>query len=247
MPITLDRTDRGARRGVVLLFRDGARPDAAAVHALAKSSGAFAVTHDNGGGLELLVNGLTFDLVGLAGGPAGQAPPARHRFGLDHVQLDSLQAVGIDPGPHLVGGETMLPIVRSHMALTLRLAELPGLVAIAWAPARSWMAVDYFRVAVSAWLEGGAFPALGLTATAPSLDGGLQSEGLAFFTGQELRIEPELAEDRERAIEIAVRLLNELVEHGPVEQGLQRDGPDGLSLLLEPSANGSFVRVRAGK
>src|SRR5690606_29544588 len=162
------------------------------------------VSHDPGGAgassagadnwLELLSNGLTFDLLGLAGGPPAELPALRHIFGLDHAMPDAVEAVWFVAGPHLAGGESMMPVVRSQLALALRLAALPGLVAVAWTPAQSAMAVNYFTTVVSAWLEGGAFPALGLTAFALALDGGLQSEGLAFLTGQELRLEPELAE-----------------------------------------------------
>lgn len=232
-----------------LLFRKGTRPDRAAVHALAESGG-FHVTHDpsNSGGagnwLELLINGLAFDLSGLGGGHPAEAFAVRHTFGIEDAQPGELETVALGAGPHLAGGEAMLPIVRSQLALALQLAQLPGLVAVGWAPARTRMAGDYFAAIVSAWLEGGAFPALGLTALVPSLDGGLQSEGLTFFTRQELRIEPDLAEDRVHATKLAVRLINQLVGQEAVDRRFEFIGPDGALLLLEPSANGRFVRVR---
>ena len=253
-PITHgDRQDRkGTPGGVALLFRHGTRPDAAAVRALAESAGAFSVSHDPGDSraeagnwLELLSNGLTFDLLGLAGGAPAELPALRHSFGLDDAMPDAVEAVWLVTGPHLSGGEAMMPVVRSQLALSLRLSVLPGLVAVAWTPARSAMAVNYFTPLVSGWLEGGPFPALGLTAFTLALDGGLQSEGLAFLTGQELRIEPELAEDGVAATKLAVRLVNELVEYGEVTDRFEMTGPDGAPLVLEPSANGAFVRVRA--
>lgn len=226
------------------------------MRALAETAGAFSVSHNPGAPigpgegeenwLELLINGLTFDLRGLAGGAAAEMPALRHRFGLEDAP-DTVEAVSLAVGPHLAGGESMMPIVRSQLALALGLAALPGLVAVAWAPARSAMAVNYFKPLVSAWLEGGPFPALGLTAFTLALDGGLQSEGLAFLIGQELRLEPELAEDRVAATKLAVRLVNELVEHGEVTGRLEMTGPDGAPLVLQPSANNTFVRVRAGE
>lgn len=182
---------------------------------------------------------------GLADGPPAELPALRHNFGLEDTP-NALEAVSLIAGPHLAGGESMMPIVRSQLALSLRLAALPGLVAIAWTPAKSAMAVNYFTSLVSAWLEGGVFPALGLTAFTLALDGGLQSEGLAFLTGQELRLEPELTEDGVAATKLAVRLMNELVEHGKVTERLEMIGPDGAPLILEPSANNFFVRVRTG-
>jgi len=245
----------GTPDGVTLLFRHGARPDAAAVRALAESTRAFSVSHDptervdssdeSDNWLELLINGLTFDIHGLAGGTVAEMPALRHSFGLDDA--GAVQAVSLLAGPHLAGGENMMPIVRSQLALSLRLATLPGVVAIVWTPAQSAMAVDHFNTLVSTWLEGGAFPALGLTAFSLALDGGLQSDGLAFFTGQELRLEPELAEDGIAATKLAVRLINQLVEYGKVTERFEMTGPDGAPLVLEPSANGAFVRVRAGR
>jgi hypothetical protein len=249
-----DLPDGAAATGVALLFREGTRPDAVAVRALARTGG-FSVSHDplsadshdKGGDnwLELLINGLAFDLVGLDGGPSAPSLGARHRFGIEDAELGEVETIALVPGPHLSGGEAMLPIVRSQLALALQLATLPGLTAVGWAPAHSRMAADYFTSVASAWLEGGAFPALGLTALTPALDGGLHSDGLAFFTGQELRIEPDLAEDKVQATKLAVRLINQLVAQEAVDRRFEFIGLDGAPLLLEPSANGRFVRVRA--
>jgi hypothetical protein len=241
---------------MVLLFREGARPDAEAVRTLARATAAFNVSHDpglnpgavegEGNWLELLMSGLTFDLRGLGGAEPADIPPLRHKFGLDEL-MEGVEGVSLDAGPHLAGCGNMMPIVRSQLALSLQLATLPGLVAVAWAPSRSAMAVNYFTSLVSAWLAGGAFPALGLTAFAIAADGGLQSEGLSFLIGQELRREPDLTEDGVAATKLAVRLVNELVEHGRVTERLEMTGPDGAPLILEPSANRAFVRVWPGE
>lgn len=231
---------------LALLFAHRARPDAAAIHALAARSEGFAVTLEPEGAnwLELLVHGLGFDLLGLAGGPPAATPADRHRFDFDEEPAGRLEALSLVAGPHLAGGEAMLPVVRSQLALALILAELPGLQAVGWSPAQSWMGADYFKRSVAAWLEGGPFPALGLTAVTPTFDGALQSEGLAFFTGQELRIEPELAEDRVAATKLAVRLLDELVVQGALSGPIRMEAPGEAMLALEPSPNGVFIRVR---
>lgn len=230
------------------MFDHGKRPAAAAIRALAERGG-FAVTHEadgpDGSWLELLVNGLAFDLTGLAGGPGAAVVPPRHGFEIDQIEVDELEAIALVAGPHLTDGAAMMPVVRSQLLVALELVALPGLIAVAWSPAQSWMAPDCFSRITKAWLGGGAFPALGLTALHVELDGGLQSQGLAFFTGQELRIEPELAEDRVSATELAVRLINELVTQDPVDRRHEFAGLDGSPLVLEPSPNGRFVRVRA--
>jgi hypothetical protein len=242
-----------------LLFGPGERPRADAIAALAREQAGFSVSLDPAEGqagegnghpgrwLELLANGLTFDLVGLAPGAAAPAIPRGHSFGLPmNIETWACEAITLQPGPHLESGAALLPVVRSLAWLAARLAGLPGVQAVAWHPARCWSPPEQFRNTVLRWIEGGVFPAFCLAALSPMPDGGLQSEGLALFTGQELRLEPELAEDRVTAGKIGLRLLDWLVEHGPLTDPNQLIAPDESPLRLEPSANGRFVRVWRG-
>lgn len=247
---------------VSLLFAAGRRPAAAAIHELAEGQGGFSVSFDPGietaganpaeagrgqAWIELLANGLTFDLSGLAPGAPAEPPPCVHGYalaaGADPVALEALT---MRPGPHLAGGHAMTPVIRSLSWLAASLTRLGGVEAIAWHPARSWCGPDYFRDGVLRWIEGGVFPGLGLTALAIMPDGGLQSEGLALFTGQELRIEPELTRDKAAGAKIGVRLIDLLVESGRIDTPQRITGPDGRPLRLEPSVNRRFVRVWRG-
>jgi len=55
--------------------------------------------------LALLVNGLTFDLIGLRPGPSDEPPPYAHFFGLPaDTDPRSWEALTIRPGPHFAGG-----------------------------------------------------------------------------------------------------------------------------------------------
>ena len=249
-----------------MLFEAGQRPDRHAIATLAGES-AFGISLDPanesnggrksggiGGGygtagvwLELIANGLTFDLVGLAPGSAAEAPSGGQAFGLPaQFEPALLEAITLRPGPHLAEGERMLPVVRSLAWLAARLADLPNTRAVAWHPARCWCSPRYFRDSVLRWIEGGVFPGLGLATLAPMPDGGMQSQGLALFTGQELRLEPELTVDRAAGAKIALRLMHWLVENGRVEAEERVPGPDGQILRLEPSTNRRFVRVWRG-
>jgi hypothetical protein len=118
--------------------------------------------------------------------------------------------------------------------------------AVAWHPARTCSGAEHFRAGVLRWIEGGAFPGLGLSALALAPDGGLQSEGLALFAGQDLRIEPELVQGKADAEAIAIRLIDYIAENGPINASRRLVGPDGQPLRLELSANGRFVRVWRG-
>lgn len=251
---TQDIDGGGLISAASLLFAPGERPDASAIARLAETTSAFSISldpaegaGDGGNWLELLDHGLTFDLRGLAPGPAAAAPPRSHEFGLpDDFDAVRMQAVTLQPGPHLAEGSAMLPVVRSLAGLTAALAALPGVRAVAWHAARSWCSTGHFRDSVHRWLEGGPFPGLGLTALVSMPDGGMQSQGLALFTGQELRLEPELAKDRAAAAKTGLRLLHWLVEHGSVTGPESLPGPDGVPLRLEPSENTRFVRVWRG-
>lgn len=250
----------GAKPGPALsLFFDPAlRPDVRAIRRLEAGGRAFSISHDpaaladaapgDGDWLELLANGLTFDLAGLAPGSAASTGQFRHRFDLpESFEPAASAALALRPGPHLAGGAAMLPVVRSQAWLAVQLCALPGVAAVGWAPAASLSSTAHFTASVGRWLEGGVFPALGLTALAEARDGGLHSEGLAFFTGQELRIEPELAADKAAAARLAVRLIDRLVVQGSVERAGSITGPNGEALRIGPSENRRFVRVWPGR
>lgn len=242
-----------------LLFAPGERPGRQAVAALARDKHGFAVSLDPaaegrpggraeaGTWLELVANGLTFDLVGLAPGRAADRPPLGNAVGLpEGLDGARMEAITLQPGPHLAAGGTMLPVLRSLAWLAAQLAALPGTRAVAWHAARCWCDTGHYRVSVLRWIDGGVFPGLGLASLVPMPDGGMQSQGLALFTGQELRLEPELAQDRAAGAKTALRLMHWLVERGRLDAAERLPGPDGLPLRLEPSANGRFVRAWRG-
>ena len=236
----------------MLLVAAGQRPTAADVVRLSEASGdgfpPFAVSHrgDAGqGGLELLAQGLAFDLSGLTPASPASAPEIAHRYGLDPDFPDQpLAAIRLVPGAHLQGAESLLPVVRTLVAIGTGLATLPGVIGLVWTPARCAMSVALFRRSIADWLDGGAFPALGLTALVDGNDGGFHSEGLAFFTGQELRLEPLAGRGPRAAARIAVRLIDALVGTEPVSDPTRFNGPDGEALVVEPAGDPGWLRVR---
>lgn len=236
-----------------LLFAAGERPDAAAIAGLSQSSLGFSISHLSPGEglageeplwLELVANGLTFEIKGLAGGVPAPPPPVGHRYGLP-PDLDGarLRAVTLHPGRHVAAGATMPPVLRGLALLAARLAVLPGACAVVWHPARCWSLPSRFRDAVLGWFHGGQFPAYYLAALRETGDGGMQSEGLAVFIGQELRLEPELVIDQAEAGKLALRLLHWLCEHGRVGDARSVAAGELADVRLEPSGNGRFVRA----
>ena len=256
--------------GLILLFRKSERPDRAAIRAALSHVPKASISFDPGQSqgrentswaetltdeslgdanawLELLVEGLTFDLIGLAPGPQISAPPIEFRIDCPaDLELSDYEAVGLAPGPHLSGGMQSLIVARSMAGLGVRLAEeLGNVIAFYWLPSLSITGPEFFASTVDAWIEGGPFPALGLSAFRSTQSGGLTSVGLAFFTGQEVIVPSELASDPASATRLAMRLVNQLVVHGPLHDAQIVTGPDGRSLELSPDSERNVVRVRS--
>lgn len=240
---------------LLLLFASGQRPDARAVRAAVSAAGRLTISHemrdgagDEARGFELLRDGMTYDLTGFAPGPAQRVLAPRRRYGIEGpVDPDPFEALALRPGPHLEAGGRLLPVVRTMAGIAAGLVPcLPGLRAVAWPPADTLVGPGLFASSVDAWVAGGAFPALALTAFADAPDGALVSVGLAWFTGQELRIAPQLAKDRAAAARLGVRLVNQLVLQGKVTGHEAILAPDGGHLALEPTRDGKIVRVRRG-
>lgn len=236
-----------------LLFAAGERPDSAAVARLATAAGGkaggvpFAIAHDPGAGeswLELVALGLTFDCTGLSPGVGAPVAADGIMFGLDRTLLgEGLEAVSLEPGPHLRGGGALLPVVRVLAGLGAALCALEGVRAVCWSPAGTWMEPGYFVRLIDDWLDGGAFPALGLTGLVREPDGALHSTGLEFLIGQELLLEPRQGQSTADAARIAVRLIHELVARGALEESTTLTGPGGEVLRALVSPGRRLVRV----
>ncbi|MCX7283465.1 MAG: hypothetical protein NTX28_05355, partial [Novosphingobium sp.] len=128
----------------------------------ANTSGAstFSVSHSpsaDAGWVELLRDGLTFDVHGLAGGPAQALPDIRAGVGMDPAAHKDLAALLLAPGPHLAGAQRLLPVIRIAADLLADVARIGPATAIAWLPARLMVRTDLFVKAVRPWFDGGPF------------------------------------------------------------------------------------------
>jgi hypothetical protein len=261
--------------GLFLLFAAGKRPTRAALRDFAQAQHAVSLTHDpteddylnlvgsNDEGpplvcsgavqpdvadrvwVELLRDGLTFDLAGLAPGTAIDFPAVEQRYDLEASPSEfRSEALCLFPGQHLAGGSRSLPVVKGLIALARDLTHhFDNLEAVVWPASQSAIGRRFFESVATAWLDGGPFPALGLTAFRPTLDGAMQSVGLDFWIGQELRMEPPLSLDKVAATRLGVRLVNHMVLAGTLEKEERITAPDGRPLTLRPSGNGKFIRV----
>jgi hypothetical protein len=252
-----------------LLFAKGNRPDCSAIRAFVAQQQTVAIgidpsldtgpdpqatpepgrdavpASDAPAWLELLREGLAFDLHGLAPGPASPVPVLMHRFDLAEMPNSAgFDVLTIVPGPHLASSAYSQPVLRGMLALARDLAQhFSDLAVIAWGPSRSAIGRRFFESVVTAWLEGGPFPALGLTAFEQLPDGALQSVGLGCWIGQEVRIELPLSADKVAATRLGIRLVNQLVIMGGLKQSERITAPDGTRLVMHPSRDSTIVRV----
>lgn len=263
---TISQSQHVEAAGLQLLFAPRTRPTRGAILDFISHQHSISLSHDpsdetgsdpvraaEAGGkpdpedwIELLREGLTFDLTGLAPAPAFALPAITHRFDFAaHPDQADLEVLSIAPGPHLSGGGRAMPVLKGMLALARDLAShFEDLQAVFWPPSGSAIGRRFFESVITAWLEGGAFPALGLTAFDETADGALQSVGLAFWIGQELRIEPPLTHDKIAATRLGVRLINQLVIVGGIGDSERITAPDGTRLVMQTSRNGDYIRVR---
>ena len=195
--------------------------------------------------IELLRSGLTFDCSGLAPGPAAAFPAFQHRFDLPAMPApDDHEVVVVRSGPHVAAGGNSMPLMRELLALGCDLVrQFDDLAAVGWGPSATVIGRRYFESVTSAWLDGGPFPALGLTAFVQLPDGALESIGLGYWIGRELRLEPSLAVDRIAATRLGIRLVNHLVIIGGLEEDDRIVAPDGSRLGLRPSRSRAVIEV----
>ena len=250
-------------QGLYLLFAPGARPQRSDVLAMVEALDLVWVSHDpasspvdpqeaaqgrdgySGQWLELMMSGLTFDLLGMAPAPGVAVPQVVHRVALGaECDPHDKEAMVLVPGPHLADGANSLPIVRAMLDLGCKMARrLDGVEAICWSPARSATATELFCRSVEGWTEGGPFPALGLTSFAANDAGHFASEGLGFFVGQELRFHPTLAQDRLAATRLGMRLVHDMVSAGRVDEAREFVTEDGARYTLSPVPDSDIVEV----
>lgn len=246
-----------------LLFEPGAMPTIAAIEEIGLATGGFSVCRpvldareraaaaggavvgtDAADWVELLRDGLTFDIAGFTAPRLLARDRVAHRVGIaDPVTLRGKSALTLAPGPHLAGAANLLPVVRVVAGLLLELLDLPGLAAVVWLPAQLASGPNWFARAVRAWLAGGPFPALALAAIERH-EASLTSNGLHFLIGQEFSYVTSAGAVSERDSRIVLRLADWLVAHGRLDSPREVVLAGVGAVWLEPEAEG-LIRARA--
>lgn len=248
-----------AKPDLLFLFAPDGRPNHAQFRQIVKSVGGLSITVDRAVAddamppvdklwVELQRDGLTFDCSGLAPGPPEDLPLVSDWLAItEEERADRLRSVGLALGPHLRAGQASPPILRGLLGLAADLAEqFADCRGVCWAASGTMIERGAFVDLVRRWQEGASFPIQLVTSFKSGLGGGIESRGLAYFTRQELRIEPGAFADEGQGTLLAMRIAGQLIYRGKLDAAEQAIAPDGRALRLEPSPNGRFVRVWAG-
>lgn len=239
---------------LLLLFPKGGRPSATNVRS-ALGSGMFGqISFDpatrkdapgSGNWLELIADGLVFDLTGLAPGRTLVAPAPRHELGIAIDASADCEAIGLAPGHHLAGAVNTKPVVRTLLRIATELAEnLANALGAMWLPGGTVVDRTMFLRAIDGWLAGGPFPADSLMGYSWQADGSLVSDGLAFFAGREVLLDPRLCADPAAAVRLLVPLVEHLVDNRIVVGQEMVTLDDGSTIRL--AIDGATIRAMPG-
>jgi hypothetical protein len=237
---------------LLILVPRGARPTAAAITQVARNApwldhAGPELGGTAGGTIALQRAGLGFDLAGLAPGVPLPVPHPLSACELpDDFAPASIAAVSLRLGPHIEAGRGSLAILREWFALATALADSLGASGIVWTPAGLALGPPLLARNLQAWTARGELPVTLLASFHPTLDRAVQSSGLAFFTGQEFRIEPQLVGGTQQVDTLARLLFRHLVYAGPQSETGHLSTPDGHPLRIEPAADGRTIRVWPG-
>ena len=235
--------------GLLLLLEPGGLPDHDALHRMIADIPRADVSIPRilhaSGIVEVIVDGLTFDIHGLASDAPISPPRIQYAFDCRVEDLAGCDVMGLYPAPHLAGGANALPVIRTLLSLGVKLAErIDGVRAVCWTPARTAIAASTFIDAVNAWLAGGQIPAPGLFGLYSEADGTWRTDGLAFLFGRELVIDKDLCNDEAAAMRMAASIAHDLAGYGAPDVAEDRWLEDGCAIRLEPDDRTATVGVR---
>ncbi|MEY4269817.1 MAG: hypothetical protein RLZZ58_1033 [Pseudomonadota bacterium] len=118
-----------------------------------------------------------------------------------------------------------------------------------WSPARLWSRADLFRTAVTEMLDSGMPPVLHLVAFGARTQGagtGVETRGLAHFTGQEMAARPPSTMDHRDVVRRLARLALDMMINGPILNARRFPGLDAGEVLVvrpAPGADGASPHI----
>ena len=160
---------------------------------------------------------------------------AEHRFDIGDARLDECLSLIIAPAPNADAWSDPVELLRAQCVIALDLLSSET-TAVLWAAADSLMGADYFRRMIGIWIDGGAFPALGLAALVKEERGVVRSTGLDMLVGQDVAVHPAEGLRPADQARLAMRIMDFLVREGPIqqEQTVEVDGFGMVTVQIDP-------------
>jgi hypothetical protein len=229
---------------LTLLMRDAAADVSSLLHSLFETDIELSVAHNTlkfGSATNIVFKGVSF-VVSVG----------RHNQDLSILKsvfcnIDSkliLSGINISLGEHVAGGERVPAIMQALLGLAQKLGAALNAQGIVWHPANIVSGFSYFSEVVSDYLAGGAFPVLTLVNFKVDRLGIVHSNGLAFFSGQELQV-ANSAMDQTEIMRRVVRIVHDIAVNGPVTEVVKLDGIEkGEVLELLPLSDCGVLEMK---
>jgi hypothetical protein len=157
-------------------------------------------------------------------------------------------ALTIAFGQHVPGGNAIPPIAAVMLRLGALFIDKLQPSAVLWAPANILSDPEYFAEAVSDYGNGGAFPVLPtVDFMFNASDNMLQTNGLAWFAGQELELHGAHL-GKNDVMHRAVRIVHDIATNGPVtklERVADLDPRNVMELIPSDSGNRVIAKIHS--
>lgn len=189
--------------------------------------------------LEVIVDGMPFLLSRLSAMETGQKL-AEERFEQLFCGLPSTgeKAVTVAPHDSLTSGRHLPEVNHRILLLGKWIGQSLAATAAAWIPSRRIASLAYFDETVSAYLDGGPFPALFQTSFSQVRAGCFQTSGLEYFAGQEIRLTAPPDYSASDMAERLIRIIDDIATHGRIDTPARSAGMvPGETLVFSPGNN----------
>lgn len=143
----------------------------------------------------------------------------------------------LDFGDHIAGANAVPIIVQTLFSLACQLGTAASATGLWWHPSQIISGFGYFCDAVDDYELGGAFPVLSTISFDFSDDGVVESNGLAWFSGQEIKLAAP-AMGKSEVMRRVVRIVHDIATNGAIASEIIVDGlAPGEQIRLLPCAD----------
>ncbi|HEY9093186.1 hypothetical protein [Parasphingorhabdus sp.] len=195
--------------------------------------------------LRAVTSGMAFDLVHYS---ADEITQSLADTDLQHIFCETpekqLSGIGIALTEHISAAKSDGTINRALLDLARHIGHSIKASSIIWRPAQLHIGFDYFIGAIDHYIAGGPFPVLVQVAITQLPDGKMQTSGLSYFAGQEIRISAPSDYAPNEVVKRLVRIIHDIATNGKVEEEAVIDGFNaGERLSITPVENGQSVEI----